>query len=113
MLIRRAVLRSKGRVLSNALDLFKRETAWSCGDWIGWAESMHHLVGLINELKERGVGFRSLRDGGIDTTTASGELIFNIFASLAQFERSLIRERTVAGLSAARARGRVGGGGRS
>lgn len=71
--------------------------------------SVRHLVTLVEELCERGVGFRSLCDGAIDTTTASGELIFNIFSALAQFERQLIAERTKAGLAAARARGRVGG----
>jgi DNA invertase Pin-like site-specific DNA recombinase len=70
--------------------------------------SMPHLVSIVTELKERKVGFKSMRDGAIDTTTASGELVFNIFAALAQFERELIRERTYAGLSAARARGRNG-----
>ena len=71
--------------------------------------SMAHLVTLIEELRLRGVGFRSICDGAIDTTTASGELIFNIFSALAQFERRLIQERTKAGLAAARARGRKGG----
>jgi DNA invertase Pin-like site-specific DNA recombinase len=71
--------------------------------------SMQHLASAITDLKERNVGFKSLRDGAIDTTTASGELVFNIFAALAQFESELIRERTRAGLSAARARGRMGG----
>jgi DNA invertase Pin-like site-specific DNA recombinase len=71
--------------------------------------SVHHLVLLIENLKERGISFKSLCDGAIDTTTASGELIFNIFSSLAQFERRLIQERTRAGLAAARARGRSGG----
>ena len=71
--------------------------------------SMQHLVSVITDLKARGIGFRSLRDGAIDTTTASGELVFNIFAALAQFEAELIRERTRAGLSVARARGRMGG----
>jgi DNA invertase Pin-like site-specific DNA recombinase len=71
--------------------------------------SMTHLVSLVEILKEKKVGFRSLCDGAIDTTTASGELIFNIFSSMAQFERRLIQERTQAGLSAARARGRRGG----
>ena len=71
--------------------------------------SMPHLVTLIEELRERGVGFRSLCDGVIDTTSASGELIFNIFSSLAQFERRLTQERTRAGLKAARARGKKGG----
>ena len=67
------------------------------------------LLGIVEDLRERGVGFRSLSDGAIDTTTASGELIFGIFAALAQFERSLIVERTKAGLAAARTRGRMGG----
>src|SRR5438128_2707777 len=71
--------------------------------------SMTHLVTVIEELLGRQVGFRALCDGTIDTTTASGELIFHIFSALAQFERRLIQERTRAGLSAARARGRKGG----
>ncbi len=71
--------------------------------------SMQHLVSVVTDLKHQGIGFRSLRDGAIDTTTASGELIFNIFAALAQFEAELIRERTRAGLLAARARGKNGG----
>ena len=71
--------------------------------------SMTHLISVIEVFKDKGVGFRSLSDGSIDTTTASGELVFNIFASMAQFERRLIQERTQAGLAAARARGRTGG----
>ena len=71
--------------------------------------SMRHLVNMIEDLKERGIGFRSISDGMIDTTSASGELVLNIFSALAQFERRLIQERTNAGLAAARARGRVGG----
>lgn len=71
--------------------------------------SLRHLVDLIENLRERGIGFKSICDGAIDTTTASGELVFNVFASLAQFERRLIQERTKAGLTAARARGRNGG----
>lgn len=71
--------------------------------------TMPHLVALVEELRQKGIGFRSVCDGVIDTTTASGELIFNIFSSLAQFERRLIQERTRAGLDAARARGRSGG----
>ncbi len=71
--------------------------------------SMSHLVGLVTELIKQDVGFRSLQDGAIDTTTASGELMFNIFSSLAQFERRLIQERTRAGLASARARGNKGG----
>ena len=71
--------------------------------------SMAHLVQLIEDLYQKGIGFRSLCDGAIDTTTASGELIFNIFSSLAQFERRLTQERTRAGLEAARTRGKKGG----
>jgi DNA invertase Pin-like site-specific DNA recombinase len=71
--------------------------------------SVRHLVTLIDQLKELGVGFRSVCDGAIDTTTPSGELIFHIFSALAQFERQLIQERTKAGIAAARARGRKGG----
>jgi DNA invertase Pin-like site-specific DNA recombinase len=71
--------------------------------------SVRHLVTLIDQLKELGVGFRSVCDGAIDTTTPSGELIFHVFSALAQFERWLIQERTKAGIAAARARGRKGG----
>ncbi len=71
--------------------------------------SMPHLVTWIEESRQQQVGFRSLGDGVIDTTTASGELVFNIFSALAQFERRLIQERTRAGLAAARARGKQGG----
>lgn len=71
--------------------------------------SIGHLVSLVEDLKQRGVGFKSICDGAIDTTTASGELVFNMFSSLAQFERRLIQERTCAGLAVARSRGRIGG----
>ena len=71
--------------------------------------SMQHLVTLVERLRTDDIGFKSITDGAIDTTTASGELIFNIFSALAQFERRLIQERTKAGLAAARARGKVGG----
>lgn len=70
--------------------------------------SLKHLIEWVQSLKERGVGFQSLQEN-IDTSTATGELIFHIFGSLAQFERNLIRERTKAGLASARARGRLGG----
>jgi DNA invertase Pin-like site-specific DNA recombinase len=66
------------------------------------------LLSLVTDFQTRGIGFISLNDS-IDTTTAQGRLIFNLFASLAEFERDLIRERTKARLSAARARGRMGG----
>src|SRR5215471_12880614 len=71
--------------------------------------SMSHLVMLIQDLLQQHVNFRSLSDGAIDTTTASGELVFHIFSALAQFERRLIQERTRAGLAVARARGKKGG----
>jgi DNA invertase Pin-like site-specific DNA recombinase len=70
--------------------------------------SLRHLVDTIATLADRGVGFRSLQEA-IDTTTPGGKVVFHIFAALAEFERDLIRERTSAGLAAARARGRTGG----
>jgi DNA invertase Pin-like site-specific DNA recombinase len=70
--------------------------------------SLSHLLGIVNSLKERQVAFRSLTEG-MDTTTASGELLFHVFGALAQYERALIQERVVAGLAAAQRRGRVGG----
>jgi DNA invertase Pin-like site-specific DNA recombinase len=70
--------------------------------------SLRHLIETARTLEARGVGFRSVTEG-IDTTTPGGRLVFHIFGALAEFERDLIRERTRAGLEAARARGRRGG----
>ncbi len=70
--------------------------------------SIKHLIDLIEEFKNRKVNFVSIKEN-IDTSTATGKLIFNIFASLAEFERDIIAERTKAGLTAARARGKRGG----
>ncbi|SFV22771.1 recombinase family protein [Micrococcus terreus] len=72
---------------------------------------LRHLVNIVHDLTERGVGLKVLTGQGaaIDTTTASGKLVFGIFAALAEFERELISERTKAGLASARARGRNGG----
>ncbi|HEY9657179.1 MAG TPA: recombinase family protein [Allocoleopsis sp.] len=70
--------------------------------------SLKDLIALIEELESRKIGFRSLQEN-IDTTTSGGKLIFHLFGALAEFERNLIRERTYAGLAAARARGRKGG----
>jgi DNA invertase Pin-like site-specific DNA recombinase len=70
--------------------------------------SLKHLIELVNEILNKGVDLQSINDP-IDTTTAQGRLSFNLFACLAEFERDIIRERTQAGLSAARARGRKGG----
>lgn len=72
------------------------------------ARSLKDLVEVVHDLDARGVGFRSLTEA-IDTTSSGGRLVFHIFGALAEFEHSLIRERTIAGLAAARARGRKGG----
>jgi DNA invertase Pin-like site-specific DNA recombinase len=70
--------------------------------------SLPHLISTMTALEERGIGFKSLTEN-IDTTTSGGKLIFHIFGALAEFERNLIKERTLAGLAAARERGRRGG----
>jgi DNA invertase Pin-like site-specific DNA recombinase len=70
--------------------------------------SLKYLIEVITKLNERGIGFKSLTEQ-IDTTTSGGKLIFHVFGALAEFERDIIRERTQAGLAAARARGRMGG----
>ncbi len=73
--------------------------------------SLHHLVNTVHDLTGRGIGLKVLTGQGaaIDTTTPAGKLVFGIFAALAEYERALISERTVAGLASARARGRNGG----
>ena len=70
--------------------------------------SLRDLIDLVNQLEARGVGLKSLEES-IDTTTSTGKLVFHVFGALAEFERNLIRDRTRAGLAAARARGRNGG----
>src|SRR5438105_4145918 len=70
--------------------------------------SLKHLIETITNLNNRKIGFKSIQEN-IDTTTSGGKLIFHIFGALAEFERDIIRERTKAGLQAARARGRLGG----
>jgi DNA invertase Pin-like site-specific DNA recombinase len=70
--------------------------------------SLSHLIATMTDLEERGIGFKSLTEN-IETTTSGGKLIFHIFGALAEFERNLIKERTQAGLIAARERGRIGG----
>jgi DNA invertase Pin-like site-specific DNA recombinase len=72
------------------------------------ARSIRQLIETIEGLDQRTIGFKSLTEA-IDTQTAGGKLVFHIFAGLAEFERSIIRERTLAGLASARARGRLGG----
>jgi DNA invertase Pin-like site-specific DNA recombinase len=73
-----------------------------------FGRSLRELIDLVNELRARGVEFVSLRES-IDTTTPGGKLVFHVFGAVAEFERDLILERTMAGLEAARARGRNGG----
>ena len=94
--------------LERALDIARDGDAlviWKL-DRIG--RSLPHVVGLVGDLQKRGIGLKVLT-GDVDTTTATGRLVFGIFATLAEFERDLIHERTMAGLAAARARGRAGG----
>lgn len=94
--------------LAAALDYLRegdRLVVWKL-DRLG--RSLQELIELVNALGERGVEFVSLRES-LDTTTSGGKLVFHVFASVAEFERDLIRERTMAGLEAARARGRKGG----
>ncbi len=94
--------------LEAALDYCRQEdvlVVWKL-DRLG--RSIKELIKLVNELKDRDVSFRSLRES-LDTTTPGGKLVFHVFASIAEFERDIIRQRTMAGLEAARARGREGG----
>jgi DNA invertase Pin-like site-specific DNA recombinase len=70
--------------------------------------SLGHLIQTVNAISDRGIAFISLQEA-IDTTTANGRLTFHLFSALSEFEASLLRERTKAGLAAARARGRIGG----
>jgi DNA invertase Pin-like site-specific DNA recombinase len=72
------------------------------------ARSLRHLIDTVNKLQSRGVEFVSLQES-VDTTTSGGKLVFHVFGALAEFEREMIRERTKAGLKAARARGRMNG----
>ena len=73
--------------------------------------NLKHLIQTVEDLTKRKIGFKVLSGQGvnIDTTTPAGKMIFSIFGALAEFERELIRERTIAGITAARARGRMGG----
>ena len=94
--------------LDEALDFARRGdtlVVWRL-DRLG--RSLKHLIETMTLLLGRGIGFKSLQEQ-IDTTTSGGKLVFHVFGALAEFERDLIRERTQAGLTAARARGRLGG----
>jgi DNA invertase Pin-like site-specific DNA recombinase len=91
-------------VRSWGLSVQEQEELWR--RWLdGLGRPLRHLVDTVTGLAERGIGFRSLQEA-IDTTTPAGKLVFHVLAALAEFERDLVRERTAAGLAAARARGR-------
>lgn len=94
--------------LKEAIDFIRKDdtlVVWRL-DRLG--RSLKHLIELMTELENNGIHFKSLQES-IDTSTSGGKLIFHVFGALAEFERNLIRERTMAGLAAARARGRTGG----
>jgi DNA invertase Pin-like site-specific DNA recombinase len=91
-----------------ALDFMRRGDTLIVWKLDRLARSIRQLIETIEDLEGRGIGFRSLTEA-IDTTTSGGRLVFHIFAGLAEFERSIIQERTRAGLAAARERGRLGG----
>jgi len=80
-------------------------TVWKL-DRLG--RSLNHLIEIVTDLNKKGIGFRCITQN-LDTTTPSGMMIFHVFGAMAEFERELIRERTQAGLKAARSRGRLGG----
>jgi len=95
-------------VLQSALDYMRAGDTLVVWKLDRLARSMRQLIDTVELLQSKGMGLRSLTEA-IDTTTAGGMLVFHIFGALAQFERTMIRERTAAGLEAARARGRKGG----
>lgn len=95
--------------LRNALDFMQNGDCLIVWKLDRLGRSLPHLIQIITDLKARGIAFRSLTETMMDTTTPQGEFLFNIFASLAQYERSLNQERVIAGLQAARLRGKKGG----
>jgi DNA invertase Pin-like site-specific DNA recombinase len=94
--------------LTKALEFVRRGDTFVVWKLDRLGRSLQHLIESVRQLQARKVGFRSLQES-IDTTTSGGKLIFHVFCALAEFEREIIRERTNAGLAAARARGRKGG----
>jgi DNA invertase Pin-like site-specific DNA recombinase len=100
--------RAEGPILAQVLEMLRASDVLVIWKLDRLGRSLTHLLTIVTDLMTRQVGLKSLHDP-IDTTTPQGRLIFNLFASLAEFEREVIRERTRAGLSAARARGRRGG----
>jgi DNA invertase Pin-like site-specific DNA recombinase len=95
-------------VLATAVAVLEKGDTLACWRLDRVGRSLHHLSGLLKELEERGIHFRTA-DGTVNTKGPTGTLLLHILGAVAQFERDLILERTRAGLSAARARGRVGG----
>jgi DNA invertase Pin-like site-specific DNA recombinase len=101
-------IHDKREGLQNALDYLTTGdclVVWKL-DRLG--RSLPHLIDIMESLKQKGIGFKSLTEQ-MDTTTAQGEFLFSVFAALAQYERALIKERIIAGLDAAKSRGRCGG----
>jgi DNA invertase Pin-like site-specific DNA recombinase len=96
------------KALHEAFDYCRSEDVLVVTSLDRLGRSLRELIDLVGELERRGVGFRGLKEN-LDTSSASGRLVFHVFASIAEFERELIRERTLAGLESARARGRHGG----
>jgi DNA invertase Pin-like site-specific DNA recombinase len=94
--------------LTNALEYLREGDTFVVWRLDRLGRSLKNLIEIVNVLHERGIGLRSVHES-IDTNSASGRLVLHVFASLSEFERELIVERTHAGLAAARARGRVGG----
>ena len=95
--------------LKNALNFMQKGDCLIVWKLDRLGRSLPHLIQIVAELKARGIAFRSLTETMMDTTTPQGEFLFNIFASLAQYERSLNQERVMAGLEAAKRRGKKGG----
>ena len=100
--------RDKRPGLQRALDFLNKGDCLIVWKLDRLGRSLPHLLSIINNLHEKGIAFRSLTEQ-MDTTTPHGELLFQLFGSLAQYERALTRERVIAGLEAARRRGRTGG----
>lgn len=94
--------------LTKALDYCRRGDVFVVWKLDRAARSLKHLIDIVAELQSNGVALQSLNDK-IDTTTAAGALMFHIMGAFAEFERTVIRERTMAGIAAAKARGRIGG----
>ena len=94
--------------LSQALEFCREGDTFVVWKLDRLGRSLKHLIETVEDLKNRGIGFKSIQEA-IDTSTPTGKLYFHVFCALAEFERDLIKERTLAGLEAARARGRKGG----